>query len=157
MKKTPELFDQWNEKKKDIEFCSTHTHDVRIWDYRRYREWVNIWNEISKDWRFMRVCLVLETRVGNWLLLVAPITTKYHNRMNKYYVTICNYQKFWLRESRVIINQIKLIDRKRLVNMPLKNVNHSTLVSFVLWKYYSLIIKKHSKLKARSSGSTKTT
>ena len=49
MRKTVELFDTWNEKKKDIEF-RTHTKvDARVGEFRWYREGINIGNEISKD------------------------------------------------------------------------------------------------------------
>ena len=63
MKKTGELFDTWNEKKKDIEFMSRKKIDARVGEFRWYREGVNIGNEISKDGKFMRVCFVLQNNL----------------------------------------------------------------------------------------------
>jgi len=114
MEKTRELFDIWNENKKQIEFQNNKKHTARVGEFWRYREWMNVWNEISKDGKFKRVCLILHNNLGNWLLLVAPITTKYHKRMEKYYIKIDRYEKYELKECRIIINQIKLIDTKRL-------------------------------------------
>ncbi len=83
------------------------------------RELFDIWNENKKkDGKFKRVCLILHNNLGNWLLLVAPITTKYHKRMEKYYIKIDRYEKYGLKECRIIINQIKLIDTKRLFSKP---------------------------------------
>ena len=41
MQKTSELFDQWNEIKKKIEFGS-NSLDIKVGDFYRYREGVNI-------------------------------------------------------------------------------------------------------------------
>ena len=49
MKKTPVLFDLWNEQKKTIEFSHQSKRDARIGEFWWYREGVNIGNEISKD------------------------------------------------------------------------------------------------------------
>jgi PemK-like, MazF-like toxin of type II toxin-antitoxin system len=47
--------------------------------------------------------------------MVAPITTKHHKRMEKYYIPVTNASKYKIKESNVILNQIKLIDTKRLI------------------------------------------
>lgn len=114
MEKTRELFDIWNENKKKIEFQSSKKHIARVGEFWRYREWINLGNEISKDGRFKRVCLVMHNNLGNWLLLVGPITTKFHSWMSKYYIKVENFEKYGLKECRIIINQVKLIDTKRL-------------------------------------------
>lgn len=143
MNKTPELFDQRNDKKKEVEFVlSKKKLQARIGEFWRYREWVNIGNEISKDGRFMRVCLILQNDLGNGLLLVAPITTKYHKRMEKYYIKVNNYQKYWLKECWIVLNQVKTIDTKRLVSKSAQwYKTHNSLVDIVVEKYIHLIKK----------------
>lgn len=117
MKKTKEFFDDWNSKKKYIEFEKENTLWVRVWEFRWYYEWINVWNEISKDWNNKRVCFVLKTDLGNWLVWIIPVTTKYHHRMKKWYIEIRNYKTFpWLKRCRCILNQMKYVDKRRLSN-----------------------------------------
>jgi len=145
MQKTPELYDIRISKKKNIEFFSKQKNISRIWEFWRYMEWVNIGNEISKDNKFMRVCMILQNDLWNWLLLVAPITTKYHKRMDKYYIKVENYKKYWLKECRIITNQVKLIDQKRLVEKTWSYNSHITLRNIVLENYINIIKKSPSK------------
>jgi len=142
MQKTPEVFDARNEQKKKIEFLATQSSNGRIGEFWRYREGVNIGNEISKDGKFMRVCFVLQNDLGNGLLLVAPITTKHHAWMADKYVEIHSPEKYGLKPCRVLLNQIKLIDTKRLINLTWVYNPHLKLVPIVLKKYISLITKK---------------
>lgn len=114
MKKTAELFDEWNEKKKDIEFWWSKELIVRSGQFWRYYEWINLWNEISKDGRFLRPCVILNTKIWNGLVLICPITTKYHKWMKAVLIPILNYKSYNLKECRLIVNQIKLIDKKKI-------------------------------------------
>ncbi len=116
MKKTPELFDARNEHKKRIEFGTKNTIDARVGEFWWYWEGVNVGNEISKDWLFMRTCFVLQNDLWNGLLLVVPLTTKYHAWMDNWYIKIDNFERYWLKESWLVMNQVKLIDKRRLVN-----------------------------------------
>jgi len=47
--------------------------------------------------------MIIHNNLGNGLLLVAPITTKYHTRMSKYYISITNYHKYGLKQWRLIL------------------------------------------------------
>jgi len=143
MQKTKEMFDSWNEKKKDIEFSkSKKDFQIRIWEFYRYLEWINIGNEISKDDLFMRVCIILQNDLWNWLLLMAPITTKYHKRMQKYLIKVNNPEKYGLKECRIITNQVKLIDKKRIVNITGHYKPLNLFSKKILYKYRNLILKK---------------
>lgn len=115
MKKTPALYNQRIEKKIEIEFSDCEKKDAKVGEFWRYREGMNIGNEISKDENFKRPCLILQNTMGNGLLLVCPITTKFHNWMDKYCIDIRECQKYGLKLSRLILNQTKLIDSRRLV------------------------------------------
>lgn len=115
MKKTPELFDQWNEKKKNIEFSRYNSSDIKIWEFWWYYVGMNIGNEISKDGRFLRVWFVIKNNMWNWLILVSPLTTKNKSYMKNYYISIQWASLYGLKESNIIINQIHCIDRKRFL------------------------------------------
>lgn len=139
MNKTPELFNQRNKKKKEIEFSVNKRKSGDVWEFWWYREGVNIWNEISKYGFYKRVCLILKNNLGNDLLIVAPITTKYHGWMEQYYVEVANYEKYWLKQCWIIVNQIKLIDKKRLFSKTADNINsHISLANYVSKRYTKL-------------------
>jgi mRNA-degrading endonuclease toxin of MazEF toxin-antitoxin module len=142
MKKTIKLFDLWNEQKKNIEFWKSTIIDARVWEFWWYWEGVNVWNEISKDGLFKRVCLILENNLENWLYLVAPITTKYHHRMRAWYVPIDNRKKYSLKKSYIILNQIKLIDKRRISHISWSHNPHCSLSNLVLKKYISVLQKR---------------
>lgn len=135
MKKTEILFDIWNEKKKNIEFVSRKSLNVRAWEFWRYREGVNVGNEISKDGAFRRPCLVLKTNTWNGLFLVIPITTKYKHWLSKYLLPLHNYRYYWLKQCWLVLNQIKLIDRKRLYTKTWVYNPHYNLVRLVITAY----------------------
>ena len=93
MNKYPERFDKWNEEKKYIEFHKHSPVRVETWELWRYKEGINIGHELSKDKNFLRVGLVLNTNLWNKLILVSPITTKYHDRLKERYMPIYDYKK----------------------------------------------------------------
>jgi len=128
MKKTLEMFDAWNEMKKKIEFWKLWDKSLNVGEFWWYREWINIGNEISKDWFYQRPCIVLQNNFWNWLYLIAPITTKYHKWLKKRYISVFNPQKYNLQQCRIVINQIKLIDKKRFF---CKTNNHTRNESFI--------------------------
>lgn len=59
MKKTPEKFDLRNQKVKELEFSDEPEKDIKIGEFWRYYDGMNIGNEIGKDGRFLRACLIL--------------------------------------------------------------------------------------------------
>lgn len=61
MKKTPDLFDTWNDQKKHIEFISSDQKNFRIGEIWWYWEGINIGDEISKDGKFLRPCIILDS------------------------------------------------------------------------------------------------
>ena len=144
MQKTPEEFRTRIEKKIDIEFAHTKVSDVIVWEFWRYYEGMNVWNEISKDWEFKRASIILNNNLGNDLVLIAPLTTKYHKSQHDYYVEVKNYQKYWIRPWNAVLNQVKLIDKRRLkgkmteVRASIKFVNYilerATLLIFWIKK-----------------------
>ncbi len=138
MHKTPELFDGRWEKKKSLEFRDNPSFLVDVWSIWRYYEWVNIWNEISKDGQYMRPCVVLQNNRWNGLYLVMPLTTKYHAWMEKYYFIIHNPEKYGIVWWRGIINQIHPIDKKRFINkLSLQKISIS-MVDKILQAYRNL-------------------
>lgn len=141
MQKILELFDLWNEQKKKIEFYSNDNLSVDVWEIRWYFEWVNIGHELSKDGLFKRPCLVLQKWIEDWLILIAPITTKYNPRQKKKRIYIHNRQSLWLKESWIILNQIKVISLKRFAGI-ISNSNNRSLYKYVLHKYIHTILQK---------------
>ena len=140
MIKTPEEFHNRIEKKIDIEFWITPTNSIEIGQFWRYYEGINVWNEISKDNQFKRVCLILNNNLWNGLVLVAPITTKHHKHLEKFYVEINDFENYWLKTPRIILNQIKMIDKKRVSHKTSENKISFWFVMKVVVKFTNLIL-----------------
>lgn len=140
MKKTLELFDNRNERKKTIEFTSKKsTINYRVGDFVRYSEWINLGNEISKDGFFRRPCIILHNRLWNGLYLIMPFTTKYHHWMTKYYFNLKRPEEFNIKWGRGLLNQIKLIDRKRFHHRLCSKRANISVITSVLQRYVELI------------------
>lgn len=142
MQKTEKMYDLRNQRKKSIEFWSKmkRRRDRRKGEFWRYFEGMNIGNEISKNKKFVRVCFIIENNLGNWLFLVIPLTTKYHKRMEKYYIKLENYADYGLKECRMILNQMKLIDWKRLSDKASLHRPLIWLTKKVKYSYRKLIL-----------------
>ena len=140
MEKTPEEFRNWIEKKISVEFWASEK-DVKVWEFWRYYEGMNIWNEISKDKFFKRPCIILKTNLWNGLVLVAPITSKFHRTQANYYVSI--EESIWLaKKSNAIINQIKPIDIRRFDGIMTKASKSKNLANKILDDYCIFLQKK---------------
>ena len=143
MQKTIEKFKERFDKKISIEFFDKqNTNSVEVWQFWWYYEGMNIGNEISKDLPFKRVCLVLNNNIWNGLVFVAPITTKSKSWSQKYHVKIENYQKYWLKTPSIIINQIKIIDKKRISHKLSENKISKWFVSSIIKVFYDMIFLK---------------
>lgn len=133
MQKTEELFKLWNKEKQDIEKYSKIKR-VKIWEIWLAKIWVNIWSEISKDWKFLRPVLITKNYIWWDLVYVFPISTKYNEKYEKYLLKLIKYNKFWLDyESYILLNQFKSISVKRLV----KRLNW-----FNRWTYKKRLVDK---------------
>jgi len=142
MKKTPELFDAWNEKKKQIEFSPFDKKDIKVGEFWWYYVGVHVGNEMSKDGKFLRVGLVLKNDAGNGLVLIAPLTTQHKPRMKQYYEPVNLPPKYRIKESNIVLNQINFIDRKRFL---IPTASYRPLCGFarkVLYLFVQLLIKK---------------
>lgn len=82
----------------------------------RYYVGVNVGNEIGKGRQgdYSRTGIILCNSLKNGLLLVAPITTKYSWFTSLNGLQLKNYEG---RDARVLLDQIQLIDRRRLSNI----------------------------------------
>ena len=115
MKKTKRLFDDWNIEKQNIEF-KWKIKKVKKWEIWVAKIWINIWSEISKDWKNLRPILVISNHMWWDLVWIIPITTKYNKNYDDFLVEIRNYKKYWLKEkSYFSINNFRTISLKRLV------------------------------------------
>jgi mRNA-degrading endonuclease toxin of MazEF toxin-antitoxin module len=138
MQKTPETFNEWNNKAQEIEFLQTNESESRVWQVLWYYEGINIGNEISKDGNMKRPCIILHKQWHTGLVLIAPITSKYHNWMQKYLIPVQNYEKYGLRESWIVMNQIRLISPKRLLWVLQEHTPSISFAQYVIWYYKSL-------------------
>lgn len=141
MNKTPEIYDQWNEQKKKVEFRLWNVAYVDVWDIRRYYEWVNIGNELSKDGLFLRPCIVLQNNMNNGLVCIAALTTKFKEYTNSGSIDIIHTDKYWLKPSRVLINQIRHIDKKRFKKRISLQKIPQWFVNKILYMYHYLLTK----------------
>lgn len=139
MKKTTEKFRERIEKKIKVEFNDDNTNSPDVWEFWWYYEGMNVWNEISKDGANMRVCLILQTRLWNDLLFIAPITTKNRLADQLYYQSISNFERYWLKTPQIIINQCKLVDKKRLFSKLSKNKISVWFVNKIIDQFYNLV------------------
>ncbi len=74
----------------------------------------NIGNETSKNNPFLRPILILNNYFGGDLVLVLPITSSQNKKLSCFYFLI-NGQKYGLKhDSYIMINQVKVISKKRL-------------------------------------------
>jgi len=113
MYRTKELYNEWNETKKEIHFeLSEHSKKIptfyinerEIWYVRL---WVNIGYEENGKWGFIRPILVIK-KIGN-LFFVVPMTTKTKN--SHFYYTLKSVR--FSRPSSLILSQARVIDKKR--------------------------------------------
>ena len=131
MKKTKKLFDNWNEEKQIIEF-NGKIKKVKKWEIWVAKIWVNIWSEISKDWKYLRPILVISNHMWWDLVWIIPITTKYNKNYDKFLIEVKNYKKYWLKEkSYFSINNFKTISLKRL--------KYKINDKYIEWKFKYLI------------------
>lgn len=149
MEKTRELFDIWNENKKQIERIH-HRKIVKVWEIRLCKIWVNIGSEISKDNEFLRPILVLKTGIGWDLVTIVPITTKYNPNFSYAYFSIIDYTNYGLEfKSFCVLNQTKVISIKRLTrklnnikvngkDIPLFSYNQ---ISFIKQKINKIVLQ----------------
>lgn len=47
------------------------------------------------------------------MVLIAPLTTKYRKSQKNYYIELKNYQKYGIKPCNIVLNQVKLVDKKR--------------------------------------------
>ena len=138
MKKTNKKFDTRNEVKKNLE-RSKKVHSWEIWQLWRCFEGMNVWHEISKDGKNLRVYLILNNDLWNDLLLVAPITTKIKKHLhNIYTLTIRDPETHNLKPCDIILNQIKLIDKKRLSHKLSQKKMPLWFIRKVIYMYHNL-------------------
>lgn len=117
MKKTVAMFDERNKQKKQLEFCKSVKKDAKVWEIWWYWEWINIGSEISKDGQFLRPCVLIQNNLWNWLYLIIPVTSSIYHSKIKTSIEIRNYTLYGLsKRSRILCNQCKCIDAKRLSN-----------------------------------------
>ncbi len=114
MEKTKEVFDNWNQQKQIIDLKGKCKR-VKAGEIWLCKIWVNIWWEISKDWKFSRPVLVVSNKLWWDLVWVIPLTTVYRRENDKYLLELENYKKYWLKKkSYLLLNQFKILSLKRL-------------------------------------------
>lgn len=113
MEKTKDIFDSWNDEKQKIDL-KWKIKRVKVWEVWLCKIWVNVWWEISKDWRFSRPVLVVSNKLWWDLVWIIPITSIYSENNFNYLLEIENYEKHWLdKRSYLILNQFRIISLKR--------------------------------------------
>lgn len=142
MQRTKEIYDEWNETKKEIHFQvdkntkdseDFYVNEREIWYVRL---WINIGFEENGKKNFLRPVLVIK-KIGNVFFVVA-MTSKgkdknrfYHKMVN----TIFNEKNRKYKDSSyVILSQVRVIDKKRF-----------TEVMWILGKEEFLFVKQKLK------------
>lgn len=139
MQKVREEYDQWNEKKKGIEFSLEHKKLFpNVWECRWYYEWINVGREQSKTKPFKRLWVVLSTSLWKGLVLIGPLTTK--EKLVRTTFVLENSGRFGIKSVGVMLNQCKIIDIKRCVDTHRWSKRFPfVLVDKILDAYISLI------------------
>lgn len=148
MRKTPQQFNARNQQKQRIEFgdkkyysCQSNVKNVEVGDVWWYHEGMNIGHEQSKgtESNFRRVGIILSNRVGSHLTLLVPLTTKV-KPTNTYHLPIQNATSFGLKPGAILLNQFKIIDRKRLIEkVPLKKQLSKKFIQLIKKKCWELV------------------
>jgi len=139
MKKDEQLFDRRNEYKKKIEFWMSSRKRIKKWQIRIVKIWVNIGSEISKWNNFVRPVLVVSPYLRGDLIGVIPMTTKYNENFGEIYYKFTEWIKYGLlQESRLLLNQYKVISKKRLQ----RKCNEITVNGSFIKKVPSIIVDK---------------
>ncbi len=132
MEKTENLFDEWNKEKIFIELNNKIKRNAKNGEIWLAKIGINIWWEISKDWKFVRPVLIVSTFMWWDLVWIIPITTKFNDSYAKFLLEILEYEKYWLdKKSYLCLNQFRTISLKRL---------ESRINWFYRWKYHKKLI-----------------
>lgn len=124
MKKDKNLFLNWWLKKFEIDNIN-QKHIVKKRQFWLYHIWVNIWNEESKEVPYLRPCLILNNYFKWDLVLILPFTSKFNEKLADIYYKV-EWEKYWLdKDSYLILNQFKVISKKRLIRKITKNWDDS--------------------------------
>ncbi|MDD2891478.1 MAG: type II toxin-antitoxin system PemK/MazF family toxin [Candidatus Gracilibacteria bacterium] len=109
-------FDTWNDEKKAIELVDTEKIVCKRRQFWLCKIGENIGSEISKNDPFVRPVLILNERLRGGLVVAVPLTTKFKEHSKWAYYPIIDGAKFGLNaESYCILDQMKIISRKRLI------------------------------------------
>jgi len=147
MEKNKEIFDLWNEKKKEVDL-KWKIKRVKVWEIWLCKIGINIWWEISKDWKFLRPVLITSNKLWLDLVWVIPLTSVYNEFNSNYLLELDYYERYWLdKKSYLVLNQFKIISLKRFTRklngyyrlntfLPLVPVNK---IKYYLNKYFSII------------------
>ncbi len=121
LKENRELFDKWNNKKKQIDERKKKVYPKKrdIWYISM---WKNIWFESFWKWDdFKRPVLVLK-RLWS-MFLVVSMTTKWKD--NKFYYKLEN--DYFNKDSYITLSQFKTVDSKRFIEK-LGKINEEDLL-----------------------------
>lgn len=143
MNKTWELYDRRNIEKKRIEFSKSSIKIPTIGSFRWYYDGINIGSELSKDGKFLRLWIVVSHYVW-WdnLIVIMPCTTQYSSKKHHILISINNYDRYNIKPSFVITNQLKHIDMKRLVKKTSDRYLSASFVAKLLDTYYKMLKEK---------------
>lgn len=114
MYRTKELYDEWNEMKKDIHFQEWGYISRNLYINEKEIRYVwlglNIWCEQNGKREFMRPVLVIK-KIGNMFFCV-PLTTK--GNINQFYYKLmsCRFDK----PSTLILSQWRTLDKRRFMD-----------------------------------------
>ncbi len=146
MKKTKELFSEWNKQKQEIELNWKAFKIVKKWEIWISKIWINIWWENSKDDDFTRPILIVSIWLWWDLIWVLPFSWWYNSNFEKYYFELNNHNKYWLKkESRLLLNQFKVISKKRLL-YKINNLSTKNKIKPIIWNNVLKIINEKIKM-----------
>lgn len=115
MDKNEELYNRWNKEKIHINSFGK-VKFAEPWEIWLAKIGVNIWGELSKDDKFIRPVLIIKNNLGRDLVAIIPMSTKFHERYKRFYVSFDNWKRFGMnKKSYFVLNQFKVISTKRLM------------------------------------------
>jgi len=110
------MYDSRSTLKKWLRHLKPHTIKPVVGEFWWYYNWMNIWQEISKpDSNYLRVWLVVSTRTWNGLVMIIPLSTMVQKHTD-YIFELPERDKYVPQKCNILINQTKLIDKRRLEN-----------------------------------------
>ena len=122
-------------------FINTQNKYPKQWEIWNIKLWKNIWSEQDweKTWWYVRPCLVIKSFwVKNDHIIILPLTKSKKPDFISFVLENSKYNFLKFNKSYILLDQIKTISKRRLIQKPLWSISTEDL-ELIFNKLYSLL------------------